>query len=369
MKKILVIEPSGKLYGSEMVLFDIIKNCNPEKYNFTIILPTDSPFCKVLKENHYKYIDILNISSRFEKLWSYFKLFNQVQKLKPDLIFVNQAGIQKIISIIANKLQIPVVSEVSTLEDGQLVNAFHKKLLNPVKSFICNSEFIANQLQVPTYKKSILYYGYEWKNLTPPVPDTTNPFKLALLGRISESKGHFLLVESVKYLKQNRPDINIEIHFIGDAPSLSIEKSIKENIENNQMQSLFHFKGFDTNINKALSGMNMMIIPSIQEPFGRIFCESAEANLPCIVADTGGLGELSIRFNLGERFEGKNPIDLGEKIAYCYDNYSNIKTNYQKLAHSFLHKLDKEEYIKSIELVFDAAINNKDVAIHWLGSK
>lgn len=368
MKKILVIEPSGNLYGSEMVLLDIITNCNPNKFHFSIVIPSNAPFSTILKSHGFKTYELLNTKKSVYKIISYIRLFCIVSFKNPDLLFVNQAGIQRIISMMANLLRIPVISEVSTLEDGLLVNKFNKKAYKPVKSFICNSEFIADNLKVNNSKKSILYYGYEWKNLNATIHETTNPFRIALLGRISESKGHFLLVESVYQLLKLRPDINLEIYFIGDAPHPSIENQIKEIIKSYNISNRFIFRGFQTDINKELSNMNMMVIPSIQEPFGRIFCETAEAKLPCIVADSGGLGELSKRFDIGIRFKGNHVDDLSKKIEYCYDHFEIIKNEFQEKAHPFLLKFDKREYIKSIEYILDKAIKNEDISIKWLGN-
>lgn len=369
MKDILVVEPSGLLYGSEMVLLDIITNSNWEKYSFEIVLPHQSPFSSLLIKNGIKHIELLDISSSRKKLTSYIRLFRYIKKRKPDLIFVNQAGIQKVVSYIANILNIPVVSEVSTLEDGLLVSKFSPHLHKPVKSYICNSDFIANSINIPQNKKSVLYYGYEWKQLNPQIQEKVEPFRIALLGRISESKGHFLIVNAAEDLIKRRPDIEVEVYFIGDAPHPTIEANIRSIIHKANLDNNFVFRGFQTNIEKELSGMNIMVIPSIQEPFGRIFCESAEAKLPCIVANSGGLGELAHRFNLGITFQGKSAQDLSKKIEYTFDNYHHVKQQFQSRAHEVLNRLDKKQYIQKIEFILDNAIKKDEVNIQWYGNE
>jgi len=368
MKNILVIEPSGLLYGSEMVLLDILTNTDPEKYSFTVVLPETNTFSELLNKHEIKHVELLNISSTLKKIKTYSKLFLYIKQNKPDLIFVNQAGIQKVISYIANILKIPVVSEVSTLEDGLLVSKISPLLHKPVKTYICNSDFISEKVSVPANIKSVLYYGYQWKNLNPQINTQKEHFNIALLGRISESKGHFLLVEAIKDLTRRRPDINLKVYFIGDAPSKEIQEDIQIKIANTELQTYFIFRGFQTNIEKELNNMNIMVIPSIQEPFGRIYCESAEAKLPCIVANSGGLGELAERFNLGLQFEGRNAIDLSKKIENAFDNYDQIKEDFQLNAHNILKRLDKKEYIQQIEHIFDNAIENKTVSIQWYGN-
>jgi len=367
MKNILVIEPSGLLYGSEMVLLDIITNTNKSKYHYTVALPQKNTFSKFLKKNQIHFIEILDITSPIKKVLSYIKLYQYIKSNKPDLIFVNQAGIQKVISYIANILKIPVVSEVSTLEDGLLVSQFKNKLHQQVQTYICNSDFIASKVNIPEEKKAVLYYGYEWKQIKPQINDQKNPFRIALLGRISESKGHFLLIDAIKDLVNRRPDINLEIYFIGDAPHPSIEKNIRSLIKDADLEDIFIFRGFQTNLEQELNNKNIMVIPSIQEPFGRIYCESAEAKLPCIVANSGGLGELAQRFKQGIQFEGRNALDLSKKIEYSFENYEQIKEQFKNEAHNILHRLDKTEYILQIEAILDSALEHKPSNIKWYG--
>jgi glycosyltransferase involved in cell wall biosynthesis len=368
MKNILVIEPSGLLYGSELVLLDILTNTDKDKYHYTVVIPKKNTFSKLLENHNIEFVELLDIKSTQKKLSSYIKLYQYIKIHNPDLIFVNQAGIQKVISYIANAFKIPVVTEISTLEDGLLVSKFKNKLHEQVMTYICNSDFIASKVNIPNEKKTVLYYGYEWKQLNPNINDNKDPFKIALLGRISESKGHFLLVEAIADLVKRRTDFNIKIYFIGDAPHPSIEENLRSIIQFYGLVEIFVFRGFQTNIKQELNNMNIMVIPSIQEPFGRIYCESAEAKLPCVVANSGGLGELAERFNLGIQFEGLNANDLSLKIEYSFDNYEHIKKQYQNEAHSILHRLNKKDYIHQIETIFDNALENKSTQLNWYGT-
>lgn len=139
MKNILCIEPSGKLYGSEMVLLDILKNKKNSNLSYTVVLPPGSPFTKTLREAGIPYLDNLNITGNvINKAVSYFKLFLYLLTRKVDLIFVNQAGIIRPIAILAGLKNIPIVCEVSTLEDAHWVNGLSRKYFKNIHSFICN---------------------------------------------------------------------------------------------------------------------------------------------------------------------------------------------------------------------------------------
>lgn len=366
-KKILVIEPSGNLYGSEMVLMDILTNIKNKDLDFTVVIPPGAVLSEELHKYGINHIDILNIHhGPVQKIVSYLKVILYLLRNRFHLIFINQAGILRAMALIAKILGIPVVCEVSTLEDGLLVNGMHHRYLRNVKSFICNSKFIAENLHVPDSQKSILYYGYQWKKLNPLIRTETNPFHIVLLGRISESKGHFLLVKAMKELR-SRLDNEVKIFFVGDAPNKETDEKIKLEIASANLESYFVFRGFQHNLNRELSDKNLMVIPSLKEPFGRIFCESAEAGLPVIVADSGGLGELSKTFNLGLPFQGSNTEDLAKKIEFSIHHYESLKNNFESSAKRMLHSLSMNGYIQCIEEILRNAILRKNCNIEWYG--
>lgn len=369
MKKILVIEPAGKLYGSEMVLWDILKNKQTEDIVYSVVLPPDSEFTHELNKINVQAIEILDIHRGIiRKIFSYLRLFWYVRKNNIDLLFINQAGILRSIAQIATRTQTPIVCQVSILEDCPWLNNLNESYYKPVKSFICNSNFIASQLKVPDRKKSTLYYGYHWRNIRPEVRTSETPFHIVLLGRISESKGHFLLVKAIRDLK-SRGVTNLKVFFVGAAPSLEVDQQIRQEISTAGLEDYFVFRGFQRDIEKELSDKNLMVIPSLKEPFGRIFCESAEAGLPIITADSGGLGELSRKFNLGLRFEGNNHVDLASKIEYAMQNYQSVKREFEQQSTNMLNSLNMEKYIEVVETILKSALENKDSSCTWLGEK
>ena len=191
---------------------------------------------------------------------------------------------------------------------------------------------------------------------------------MVLLGRISKSKGHFLLVEAMKVLRE-KTEKKIKIFFIGDAPDKKTEQAIKKKINACGLQKFFVFRGFQRDISKELSDKNIMVIPSMFEPFGRIFCETAEAKLPAIVANSGGLGELSKEFDLGVTFEGNDPDDLAEKLIYVMDNYGSMISDFETNAKDMLQRLNMEAYIRHIEGILINAINKKASSLEWFGTK
>jgi glycosyltransferase involved in cell wall biosynthesis len=135
------------------------------------------------------------------------------------------------------------------------------------------------------------------------------------------------------------------------------------------LEDVVVLRGFQKDIGKEMSDKNLMVIPSLKEPFGRIFCESAEAKLPVLVSDTGGLGELSQRFNLGIRFKGNDPTSLALKIEEVVSNYPKLKMDFEVTAAQMLNSLKMTSYITIIEQIISTAIEGNKSCTSWLGDQ
>jgi glycosyltransferase involved in cell wall biosynthesis len=371
MKKILVIEPAGKLYGSEMVLFDILKNiANKQEFRWHVVLPPNSDFSSKLLEIDITHDEFLNIHKGiFNKFISYWKLFFHLCFNRYDLIYINQAGILRSVAIMAYIFKLPIVCQVSILEDCDWLNTMNPFYYRNVQSFITNSNYIFDRLNVPEQLKSVLYYGYEWKGLKVNKRDSTRPFNCVLLGRVSESKGHFVLINAANILIKERGYTQLKFYFVGSAPSKSIEDDVIAEITKFGMLDNFILRGFQRDIHRELSDKNLMIVPSFEEPFGRIFCEGAEAQLPMIVSDGGGLGELSSVFDVAVRFKSRDHIDLADKIELFMNNNSLEREKFIDHSQKMLLRLDMSEYLFNIVTIINESINWKKKPIKWLGSR
>ncbi|HEY3854628.1 MAG TPA: glycosyltransferase [Verrucomicrobiae bacterium] len=224
--------------------------------------------------------------------------------------------------------------------------------------------------QVPSNRLSTIYYGYKHKRLARSVRqpfDSSRPLRVGLLGRICPSKGHHLLVEAANKLKKQALG-QFQFRFIGDALNLDELSSIKGLIARLDVEDAIEFRGYRSDIAAELANLDVLAVPSIAEPFGRILCEAAEASLPVLVSDSGGLGELSWRFDVGLRFRGGDSEDLARQLQSIRSDYSEIESRFKPAAQRLLSALNLSDYIARIEELLNTAAAGKSTSIEWLGS-
>ena len=88
----------------------------------------------------------------------------------------------------------------------------------------------------------------------------------------------------------------------------------QKTIKDSGLSAKFEFRGYRTDVEMELSRLDLLVIPSIAEPLGRVLFDAAEFGVPVVLSDGGGLGEIGKRFDIGVRFESGNPDALAEAI-------------------------------------------------------
>lgn len=371
--RISIIEPSGHLYGSELALLDILEGLDPSVFRPEVILPYGTPFAAKLSKFGVANLCLLPPDmlhrSKMSKAWNYLQLAWHWQRTKPDLVYINQGGILRPVSAIARRLRLPMLCQLQTIEDAQWVSSL-TDTHDRVSTFVCNSAFTAQFAHVPAERLSTIYYGYKFKGLQQSRRRTrapSEPIVVGLLGRVCRGKGHDLVVEAAGHLRRLGAN-RFHFRFIGNATEPEEQRLIDGLVAQHGVRDLIEFRGFREDIGAELAALDLLAIPSVvAEGFGRILCEAAEAQVPVLLADSGGLGELSRRFDIGVRFEVKQVDDFLRQLQGIADNYIEAQEHFQIGAKRFLDALDLREYIAVMSRLIIQAATGRAVSVQWLG--
>jgi glycosyltransferase involved in cell wall biosynthesis len=369
--RVSVIEPSGQLYGSELALLDILEALDRSRFSVEVVLPVGSSFSERLGAMGAPVQELLrpmaHQASRLKKLLTYWRLADHWRRQRPDLVYVNQGGILRPIAAIARRFKLPVLCQVQTLADARWVGGLAGTHAQ-VSAFVCNSRFIAEHTKVPAERLCLVYQGYKPKGLRQMHPQTKNRrLEVGLLGRICESKGHYLIVEAARRLKASN-SAEFHFRFIGDADNEAERQRIHGLVESCGLKEMIEFRGYRADIGSELTTLDLLAIPSVGEAMGRVFFEAAEARLPILGSDHAGLGEVSSFFGAGVRFQSGNVSDFIEKLQQMAAQYEATWQDFNAAAGRMLAMLKLERYIKVIEQILEGAAAGQPVSEVWLGS-
>ena len=106
-------------------------------------------------------------------------------------------------------------------------------------------------------------------------------------GRFISQKGHAYLVEAARQIVTEYT--NIRFLLLGDGP---LESSLRQQIAEAGLLQHFIFAGLLDSFELELSGADIMLHPSIEEPFGIALLEGMRAGLPIVASRVGGIPEV-----------------------------------------------------------------------------
>lgn len=140
---------------------------------------------------------------------------------------------------------------------------------------------------------------------------------ILVAGLIQEGKGQLEIVQAFEYAMKEVP--NIRLYIAGETGS-GYYKRVKQYIVEHNLVNHVVFLGFVTNMNELRSRMDLGIVASRSEAFGRVTIEGMLAQMAMIGADAAGTSELIKDGKTGLLYEPGNIEELGKKIIRLSEN-------------------------------------------------
>ncbi len=364
------------MYGSEYCLLDILDGLKNDPFRWTVILPKGNGFDQLLLDRgidcQFLMPSVPEATSRAQRFFCYLSILRRLRQLQPHVLYVNQTGSLKAAAFYARLLKLPIVCQVQTLEDARWLSS-RPKLHSRVCAFICNSQFIADQTRIDEGKKCVLYQGLpalrttecDFHNLSPRTKDPAQPCTVGILGRIAVSKGHYLLLEAAQ--KLSVADANFRFVVIGEGLTAKDTQEFREAVAQAGLASRFEFRGYRTDLLSELRRIDILTIPSLAEPLGRVLFDAAQFGVPTVLSDAGGLGELARRFSIGTCFRSEDSNSLARAIMTVWSHYDESASVFSRAAVQLFHRLPMTSYIAGITEILRRSANHQSSCIQWFG--
>lgn len=157
---------------------------------------------------------------------------------------------------------------------------------------------------------------------------TSSEIRIGIVGTIKKEKGQYELIEA--FSKIARKFLNIKLIIIGkfDPLNNSYHSQLRDYAEKNELQQKVEFRGQKTSVQEIWSDIDIAVVPSWAEAFGRVTVEAILAKCFVVGADTGGTKEILDYLQTGAQFEAKNIEDLANKLEFAIKVIMNKEFNY-----------------------------------------
>ncbi|PAY61803.1 glycosyltransferase family 4 protein, partial [Ligilactobacillus salivarius] len=239
------------------------------------------------KRESFKYM-----VKKFLSWFILFKLRSVVKKEKINVIYSNTIVIDYgfILSKMTGLPHIWHIREFGKEDHGFSLRGGEKALyrkLNKSKGIIYISKAIEKKYS-PHIRKEILqeviYNDISGDFINKKTNFNTNPnnlLKATIVGMIQEGKGQLIAVKAVE--KANKLGAKIELHICGEK-SEAYYNEINSYVKDHRLSDQVYFDGFKTKMNEYRSDMDIGIVASRSEAFGRVTIEGMLSNLAMIGA-------------------------------------------------------------------------------------
>ena len=165
--------------------------------------------------------------------------------------------------------------------------------------------------------------------------------QIVIVGRLEAYKGHQLVIEAMPLITKKFPDVALLI--IGNGSHMQTLKNIA--IENGVSNNVF-FMGFQNDPYSFVANSDVVVVPSLFEPFGLVFIEAMGLKTPIVCFDVPAGNELIDNKNgcLVEKF---NIIKLADKIIFLLQNPEECKLIAELAYQEYLRKYSTAVMVKN----------------------
>jgi glycosyltransferase involved in cell wall biosynthesis len=119
---------------------------------------------------------------------------------------------------------------------------------------------------------------------------------VGVVGRITEGKGHHLLLEAIGRLPAHLRD-GIQLLIVGaaapgSASDLHYARFLRQEAARMGLQNQIVWTGYQTELARYYASMDVLVHPSLAEAMGIAIVEALDCGIPVIAARTGGIPEV-----------------------------------------------------------------------------
>lgn len=347
--KLLFISKYSQLYGANRSLLTLVEYFKAQGDDVCVMLPQKGNMGESLNAKN-----IMQINFPYFSQILYYKhslkflllpililydiiifplLLHKIKKYNPDLIYSNAAAenLGFFLAKCLNKKHISHIREFMDLDFKAtflLGNKIREKFLNLSDGLIFVSKSVQEHVMnhhTSSEKQTVIYNGIDFPNIKFENKNLTENLNLGLVGILDIAKRQDLAIIYFNELLRLYP--NIKLHIWGDKES-SYKKKILRLIKNLKIEKYIIFHGFEKDSNKIYSSMDILLMFSYAEGFGRVTIEAMSYGVPVIGFNNAGTSEIIQDKKDGYLFRTKEEfISCFTDLISTQDHYNRIRQN------------------------------------------
>lgn len=383
--KVLFVSHSSLRYGAEKSLLLLLKNIDRKHFEPIVILPWPGPLKEKIDNLDIKIYEVWSpwwvklhvgearfgrriIKEIIQEIIAVFRLCRIVSKEKVAVIYTNtivkfSGAITAIITKIPHLWHIrEIIPDNPDLHSVLPHRLLFKFISRTSRTIIANSKATASQFQdINTKNKLRIIYNaqetngsHKFNSLKSIDGVKSTDWIVAVVGTFQKRKAQDDAIRAVKIAEG--AITNIKLLLIGDG-----QKEYKDYLKNLcselNISDRIVFTGYRDDVPQILPHCKLLLMPSWNEPFGRVVIEAMVAGVPVIGANAGGLKEIIQEGTTGYLVPPKKPEEIAKKIIYLFhhpDLAKQMGNNGKKVVEE---RFSVQNYTRGIENIIREVVN------------
>ncbi|HTB98331.1 MAG TPA: glycosyltransferase family 4 protein [Terracidiphilus sp.] len=319
-KRILYVNHTGLVSGAEVVLLNLLRGLDRDRYEPIVLSPMQGSLGAELLKLEVEWHPITEINTRFTvrpgRILRFFgqlartvaAIRKRIHSVSPAIVHANsiRAGIAASIAAIGTGK--PVIWHVHDTLPRHPASAAIRAfvLLAPKTRVIAVSEATAQAFRGPmkrSKKVRTIYNGVDLEKFRTPHPAalrfrtqlgiSESDFLVCAVGQICARKGLRELVEAFRQMQAQAPRMHLAI--VGKVVFRHEEEylqALQRDVQVSGAAGRIHFTGEFRDVSPVLQASNLLVLNSSDEPFGLVLVEAMASETPVLASRVGGIPEI-----------------------------------------------------------------------------
>jgi len=382
-KKILFISHSSELYGAEKVLLQTIEGLNKKDFQPILVLPRTGPFHRKAKKLGVETVLVpfkwwLTEKNRvwkqpFSWLWSLtciVRIARLIQREDIDLVFSNSA-VNFCGALAARWRGVPHIWSIHEILGGKNASLrflFGNRALVSLISVLSTKIIVNSETTGQSFKEKgavhTVFNGFLWSPQDRGLGElyrqkfgfTSHDYILGIVGKIYPEKGQKNVVESIDLIAKTHHDVRLLV--MGEVRDNRYFKQIQRYILERKLEKRVIFKDYIPEIFDVLALLDLLVIASCVESFGRVAVEAMSVKTAVLAVRKGAMAEVIIPGENGFLVDSSDPEVMAEAILSIRDNPEQVRKVVEKGYHLVREKYSVENQIlKTEEIVWECLVS------------
>ncbi|MFH1777503.1 MAG: glycosyltransferase [Candidatus Omnitrophota bacterium] len=338
---ILYLSATGKIIGGgEVSLFNLLKNLDRNRFNPYLIAPEEGDFTEKVSALNIPviFLSVKKVKNPFNILHSIENikhLSHIIKKHKINLVHANvSAGISLLCAIAARIRKIPFVWHVRVIYSGHLLDLILSLLAIKI---ILISEAVKKRFR--WFKKQdkfmVVYNGVDLQKFNPTVDKmhfrqkigcAEDEFLVGSVGRYHPFKSYEYFVRAASMVLKEWPKAKFLIVGLNCSQDNKYLQYLRNLAGQLEIEDRVIFMEEQHNIPDVFAALDVFVLTSLEEPFGRVLIEAMASGKPVVAFKGGAVSEIIENEKTGFVVSAKDTAAMAEKIIYLLQNKDIAKT-------------------------------------------